>query len=75
MAKYTVNQKNKVFKKLNKINITTEKDIMNLKVIELKKLKQLDEKENININDLEIIWLMQEAIEDKNLLKFFINDE
>ena len=39
MSKYTINQKNKVFKKLKKINITTEKDILNLKVADLKKLE------------------------------------
>ena len=32
MSKYTINQKNKVFKKLKKINIKKEKDILNLKV-------------------------------------------
>lgn len=73
MTKYTTNQKNKVFKKLKKINIITEKDILNLKVSDLKKLKESEEK--ININDLEIIWLMQQAIENKNLLEFFISDE
>ncbi len=75
MIKYTTNKKNKVFKKLKKINITTEKDILNLKVSELKKIKQLEENQNISISDLEIIWLMQEAIENKSLLEFLMNDE
>lgn len=74
MAKYNTNQKNKVFKKLKKINIVTEKDILNLKVSELKKIKQLEENPNLSISDLEIIWLIQEAIENKNLLEFMLND-
>lgn len=75
MSKYTINQKNKVFKKLKKINITTEKDILNLKVADLKKLKQTQKGNSITNTDLEIIWLMQEAIEKKRLLEFFINEE
>ena len=75
MSKYTINQKNKVFKKLKKINITTEKDILNLKVADLKKLKQTEKGNSITNTDLEIIWLMQEAIEKKRLLGFFINEE
>lgn len=75
MSKYTINQKNKVFKKLKKINITTEKDILNLKVADLKKMKQTERGNSITNTDLEIIWLMQEAIEKKRLLEFFINEE
>ena len=75
MSKYTINQKNKVFKKLKKINITTEKDILNLKVADLKKLKQTQKGNSITNTDLEIIWLMQEAIEKKRLLEFIINEE
>ena len=75
MSKYTINQKNKVFKKLKKINITTEKDILNLKVADLKKMKQTEKGNSITNTDLEIIWLMQEAIEKKRLLEFFINEE
>lgn len=74
MAKYNTSQKNKVFKKLRKINIVTEKDILNLKVSELKKIKQLEENPTLSISDLEIIWLIQEAIENKNLLEFILND-
>ena len=75
MSRYTINQKNKVFKKLKKINITTEKDILNLKVADLKKMKQTEKGNSITNTDLEIIWLMQEAIEKKRLLEFFINEE
>ena len=75
MAKYSRKQKNSLFKKLKSINITNEKDILNLKVSELKKIKEVDENQNITINDIEIIWLMQEAIENKNFFEFIINDE
>ena len=65
MAKYSAIQKNKVFKKLKKINILTEKDILNLKV------SKLNEIENLTIKDIEIILQMQEAIENKKMLEFF----
>lgn len=71
MAKYTANQKSKLFKKLKDINIVTEKDILNLKVADLKKLRQAEDKINMTIADIELIWLMQEAIENKKLLEFF----
>lgn len=70
MAKYTANQKSKLFKKLKDINIVTEKDILNLKVADLKKLKQAENKISITIADIELIWLMQEAIDNKKLLEF-----
>lgn len=75
MAKYTANQKSKLFKKLKDINIITEKDILNLKVADLKKLKQAENKISITIADIELIWLMQEAIENKKLLEFFTDIE
>ena len=75
MAKYTANQKRKLFKKLKNINIVTEKDILNLKVTDLKKLKQAENKTIITIADIELIWLMQEAIENKKLLEFFTDTE
>lgn len=75
MAKYSRKQKNSLFKKLKSINITNEKDILNLKVSELKKIKEVDKNQNITINDIEIIWLMQEAINNKNFFEFIINDE
>lgn len=74
MAKYSRKQKNSLFKKLKSINITNEKDILNLKVSELKKIKEVGENQNITISDIEIIWLMQEAIENKNFFEFIIND-
>ena len=75
MAKYTANQKSKLFKKLKNITIVTEKDILNLKVTDLKKLKQAENKTIITIADIELIWLMQEAIENKKLLEFFTDTE
>ena len=75
MAKYTANQKSKLVKKLKNINIVTEKDILNLKVTDLKKLKQAENKTIITIADIELIWLMQEAIENKKLLEFFTDTE
>lgn len=63
MAKYTINQMKKVIKKLIKINIKEEKEILNLKVIELKKLT---ETEKLTIQDIEIIWGIQEMILNKS---------
>lgn len=71
MSKFTATQKNKLLKKLKKIKIVNEKDILNLKVSELKKIKEI---ENINMNDIEIIWLIQEAIEKKSLFDFFVDE-
>lgn len=75
MAKYSNNQKNKLLKKLKAINITAEKDILNVRVSELKKINEIEEIENLTIKDIEIIWQMQEAINNKSLLDFFANSE
>lgn len=71
MAKYTSNQKQKLLNKLKAISIITEKDILNIKLAELKKINEIQEVENLTIRDIEIIWLMQESIEKKSLLGFF----
>lgn len=73
MSKISNNQKNKLLKKLKAINITTEKDILNVKLAEIKKINKMPELENITLKDIETIWLMQEAIEKKSLLEFFTN--
>lgn len=73
MAKISNNQKNKLLKKLKAINMTAEKDILNIKLAELKKINEMQEIENITIKDIETIWLMQDAIEKKSLLEFFTN--
>ena len=75
MAEYSSIQKNKLVQKLKSINITNEKDILNLKVAELKKINESENIQNLTIKDIEIIWLMQEAIEKKSLLEFFTNTE
>ncbi len=75
MAKISSNQKQKLLNKLKAINITTEKDILNIKLAELKKINETEEIENLTIKDIEIIWLMQDAIEKKSLLDFFTNSE
>ncbi len=75
MAEYSSIQKNKLVQKLKSINVTNEKDILNLKVAELKKINATENIQNLTIKDIEIIWLMQEAIEKKNLLEFFTNTE
>ncbi len=71
MAEYSSMQKNKLVQKLKSINITNEKDILNLKVSELRNINKIEEIPKLTIKDIEIIWLMQEAIEKKNLLEFF----
>ncbi len=73
MAEYSSNEKNKLAQKLKKINIISEKDILNIKVSQLKKINEDEELSNLTIKDIQIIWLMQEAIENKTLLEFFTN--
>ena len=63
MAEYSSMQKNKLVQKLKSINITNEKDILNLKVSELRNINKIEEIPKLTIKDIEIIWLMQEAIE------------
>lgn len=75
MAEYNSKQKNKLLKKLKSINITTEKDILNIKLSDLKKINDIENVSNLNMKDIEIIWLMQEAIEKKKLLDFFTDTE
>ena len=66
MATYSINQMKKEIKKLEKINIVGEKAILNIKVLELKKLKEQDK---ISMKDVEIIWKIQEMIQDKSWFK------
>lgn len=75
MAQFTANQRNKLLKKLKSLNVITEKDILNVKVSDLKKLKEIENIENLTMKDVEILWLMQEAIEKKSLLEFFADVE
>ena len=71
MVEYSSVQKNKLAQKLKSINITNEKDILNLKVAELKKINEIENIQNLTMKDIEIIWLMQDAIENKKILEFF----
>ncbi len=66
MATYSINQMKKEIKKLEKINIVGEKAILNVKVLELNKLKEQDK---ISMKDIEIIWKIQEMIQDKSWFK------
>ena len=50
-----------------------EKDILNMKVSELKKINQNDNIPKLTLKDIETIWSMQEAIENKWLWNFFID--
>lgn len=71
MPEYNSKQKNSLLKKLKAIEITTEKDILNIKVADLKRINQNENIANLTIKDIEILWLIQEAIEKKTLLDFF----
>ena len=66
MATYSINQMKKEIKKLEKLNIVGEKAILHVKVLDLKKLK---EQEKINMKDIEIIWEIQDMIQDKSWFK------
>lgn len=70
MAEFNVIQKNKLVKKLKGINKAKEKDILNLKVSELRKINEDENIPNLTINDVEIIWQMQDAIKGKELLEY-----
>ena len=71
MSEYNSKQKKNLLKKLKAINMTNEKDILNMKVAELKKINQNEDILNLTIKDVEMIWIIQEAIENKGLWDFF----
>lgn len=73
MSEYNSKQKKNLLKKLKAINMTNEKDILNIKVSELKKINQNEDILNLTIKDVEMIWIMQEAIENKGLWDFFVD--
>ena len=73
MSEYNTKQKKNLLKKLKAINMTNEKDILNMKVAELKKINQNEDILNLTIKDVEMIWIMQEAIENKGLWDFFVD--
>ena len=71
MSECTQKQKKNLLKKLKAINMTNEKDILNIKVSELKKINQNENISTLTIKDIEMLWIMQEAIENKSLFDFF----
>ena len=71
MSEYNSKQKKNLLKKLKAINMTNEKYILNIKVSELKKINQNENISNLTIKDIEMLWIMQEAIENKSLFDFF----
>ena len=71
MSEYNSKQKKNLLKKLKAINMTNEKDILNIKVSELKKINQNENISTLTIKDIEMLWIMQEAIENKSLFDFF----
>ncbi len=73
MSEYNSKQKKNLLKKLKAINMTNEKDILNMKVAELKKINQNEDILNLTIKDVEMIWIIQEAIENKGLWDFFVD--
>ena len=73
MSEYNSKQKKNLLKKLKAINMTNEKDILNMKVSELKKINQNENILNLTIKDVEMIWIIQEAIENKGLWDFFVD--
>ena len=73
MSECTQKQKKNLLKKLKAINMTNEKDILNMKVAELKKINQNEDILNLTIKDVEMIWIVQEAIENKGLWDFFVD--
>lgn len=73
MPENSSKSKKNLLKKLKSINMTNEKDILNMKVSELKKINQNEDIQNLTLKDIETIWIMQEAIETKGLWNFFID--
>ena len=52
MSEYNSKQKKNLLKKLKAINMTNEKDILNMKVAELKKINQNEDILNLTIKDV-----------------------
>ena len=73
MPENSSKSKKNLLKKLKSINMTNEKDILNMKVAELKKINQNEDILNLTIKDVEMIWIVQEAIENKGLWDFFVD--
>ena len=63
----------RLIKKLKSIGMANEKDVLNMKVSELKKINQNEDIPNVTLKDIETIWIIQDAIETKGLWNFFID--
>ena len=72
MNEITKKQKDNTSKKLKQLGITTEKEILNIKVSDLRNINENDKIEKLTLKDIDVIWLMQDAIKNKKLLDFFI---
>ena len=70
MATYSITQMKKELKKLQKVGIVGERAILNLKLSELYKLKEQDK---VSMKDIEIIWKIQEMIQDKSWFEVGFN--
>ena len=73
MSENSSKNKKNLIKKLKTINMTNEKDVLNMKVSELKKINQNEDIPNVTLKDIETIWIIQDAIETKGLWNFFID--
>ena len=71
-ANSSKNKKN-LIKNLKSIGMANEKDVLNMKVSELKKINQNEDIPNVTLKDIETIWIIQDAIETKGLWNFFID--
>lgn len=72
--KFTINQKKKLINRLKKINISTEKELLNVKISDLKKLAEVENGKILNAKDIELLLLIQNAIISKNVLNFMAED-
>lgn len=73
MSENSSKNKKNLIKKLKTINMTNEKDVLNMKVSELKKINQNEDIPNVTLKDIETIWIIQEAIETKGLWNYLID--
>ena len=73
MSENSSKNKKNLIKKLKSISMANEKDVLNMKVSELKKINQNEDIPNVTLKDIETIWIIQDAIETKGLWNFFID--
>ncbi len=73
MSENSSKNKKNLIKKLKSIGMANEKDVLNMKVSELKKINQNEDIPNVTLKDIETIWIIQDAIETKGLWNFLID--